>query len=300
MLRYRFRLGAVAIVCSVSSLTGCVNTWDTLTSRKFRQDPFATMFRPEDPMTVLRTSPEGDERAKAMRRLKEPIADGKPESEQDEAIGFLSTAATSDPSPVVRVAAIEALGRFQDPRALEILTASYYQATGTAGNGKPAPVTEASIQRVLASGGRIPVTNFDRNSLLGPTGFPSDVISTIRCRAIASLSKNGNSTAVPVLMRIADGTDDSDPDRDTRLAAVRGLKTIRTEDSVAALAKVLSAEKGKDSALAGRAHEGLMDLTGRDLPADPEAWDSLVKSGTATVTAQPNLIQQAGHLMMGK
>ncbi|MGL4421036.1 MAG: hypothetical protein ACRCZF_10260, partial [Gemmataceae bacterium] len=48
---------------------GCASTVDTLTSRRFRQDPYTTLFKSEDPMMVLRTPHDGDQRAKAMREL---------------------------------------------------------------------------------------------------------------------------------------------------------------------------------------------------------------------------------------
>ena len=89
------------------------------------------MFKSEDPMTVMRSSPEGDQRAKAMRKLKEPALSGNAQ-DQEQAIELLSQAAPSDPSPVVRVAAIDALGRFKDERAVPILTAAYHQSSGAA------------------------------------------------------------------------------------------------------------------------------------------------------------------------
>ena len=65
-----------------------------------------------------------------MRRLKEPLRDNRTQQEQDAVIDVLARAATSDPSPVLRLAAIEALGRFEDPRAAGILVIAYQNAHG--------------------------------------------------------------------------------------------------------------------------------------------------------------------------
>ena len=132
-------LPVAGLVVASVGLAGCASTVDTLTSRNFREKPYETLFKPGDPLTVMRTSQEGDERAAAMRRLKEPLHEGRPQEEQDEAVKLLTTAATSDPSPVVRVAAVDALGRFQDQRAVGILTAAYHQATGGAAPKQQTP-----------------------------------------------------------------------------------------------------------------------------------------------------------------
>ena len=131
---YRVLPIAGVVVVSVG-LTGCAGTLDTVTSRRFRQEPFNTtyrMIRPEDPLAVLRANPprSGDERARAMLRLQEPLAEGLTQQDQDEVIDTLARAATSDPSPVLRLAAVEALGRFQDQRAPGILMLAYQNAHG--------------------------------------------------------------------------------------------------------------------------------------------------------------------------
>jgi hypothetical protein len=45
-------------------------------------------------------------------------------------VEVLSRAAASDPSPVLRFAAIEALGRFQDERAVGAILSAYQTADG--------------------------------------------------------------------------------------------------------------------------------------------------------------------------
>ena len=47
-----------------------------------------------------------------------------------------------------------------------------------------------------------------------------------------------------------------------------------------ALAQVLSAERDKtDTAIIGRTHEGLVRLTGKRLPPDPQQWNEVVQAG---------------------
>jgi HEAT repeat protein len=264
-------------IALTAGLTGCAATADTLTSRKFRQKPFETLFQPGDPLTVMRTSPEGDERAAAMRRLKEPLLDGRSQVEQDEAVELLSAAATSDPSPVVRVAAVGALGRFQDERAVKVLTAAYHQATGATG-------PQAG----------------DRLALAGPTGFAPEMVTIIRTRVVESLAATGRPEAVPVLTQVAAGAEGpADADRDVRLAAVRGLARLRVPESAVALSKVLTAEKGKDPALAGRAHAGLVSLTGQNHPADPEQWQAVVQAGV-TIAPEPDPVQRAAAWVLNQ
>ena len=72
------------------------------------------------------------------------------------------------------------------------------------------------------------------------------------------------------------------------LAAVRGLKQMRTVESVAALSKVLTVEKTRDPAMADRAHEGLVALTGQNLPSDPQKWDAMVRGGQTPVVPPPS------------
>lgn len=103
------RTASVGLMAALA--TGCASTWDAMSSRQFRRDlvdnPVRALVVSDDPMTVLRTNPDGHARAKAMRKLVEPAANGR-EDEQAEAMQYLTEAATTDPSPVVRAAAIHA------------------------------------------------------------------------------------------------------------------------------------------------------------------------------------------------
>jgi HEAT repeat protein len=273
-------------------LAGCAGVWDTVTSRRFREDPFDTtykMVRPEDPLAVLRADPprDGDERAKAMRRLQEPLRTTGSQPDQDEAIDILYRAATADPSPVLRLAAVEALGRFEDPRAAGILMLAYQKADGRP-EGAASP--EAGVR--LAAGRGLP----DRSPLAPPTGFAPDTVAVIRSRALEALARTNRPEAARFLAAVANPGTDAAPegaeDRDVRLAAVRGLGRCRQPEAVVALAQVLTAESGKDTALAGRAHDGLVRLTGRRLPPDPRQWEEVVQAGVV-VAPEPTWVEDA-------
>ena len=141
---------ALTIAVAAASLlpVGCASMWDAITSRRFRDEPYKTVhnvIKPEDPMVVLRADPprSGDDRAKAMHRLKEPIRNKGTQEDQDLILAMLEKTATSDSSPVLRYAAIDALGRFEDDRAPRILMIAYQKADGQpedkAAPPKPAP-----------------------------------------------------------------------------------------------------------------------------------------------------------------
>lgn len=279
------RLRTIAATLAISATCGCAATWDKVSSQKFRDNPFKSTFYPaEDPMTVLRTKVDGNERADAMRRLTEPAADGKSAQEQDEALQMLATAATSDPSPIVRCAAIDALGRFADPRAVKILIAAYHQADG-------AP-SEPAKGGVIQTGGK-----FDPLAGMGPVGFEPVFTTTLRSRAATALANTRQPEAVTFLASVAAGSgvdENGQPttDRDVRSAAVRGLGRVRSKESVAALSRILKDESGRDVVLAHNAHAGLKDLTGKDIPADPAQWEKVVQAGVE-VQPEPNLLQRA-------
>lgn len=284
-------LPIAGIVWVSVALAGCAGPMDTITSRRFRQSPFDTtwkMIRPEDPVVVLLADPPrtGDEQAKAMLRLREPLADGHGQQEQDAVVEILGTAATADASPVMRLAAIDALSRFQDARVGGILMLAYQNAHGRA--AEPAPAVRTPGPRPLVT---------------GPTGYAPEVVSAIRGRAVDGLAKTGRAEVVPFLASIANGPvgsnrPDGADDREVRLAAVRGLGRCRHPDAVVALAQVLSAEAGKDPAVTGRAHDGLVHLTGHRLPADPARWNEVVQAGV-TIAPEPNAIEQAVNWVRG-
>ena len=285
------RFFILTLVAATAGSVGCSSTWEKVSSRKFKDKPFQTMFGgEEDPVHVLRTSPEGGERAAAMARLKEPLLNGGSQAEQDEIVEHvLGPAAATDPSPVVRAAAIDALGRFKDPRASRLLVAAYHQAPGRSASD-PGSSPAAAALMLTAGGNKIP----DRLGLAGPSGYAAETTSMLQSRCLDGLAKAGTPEAVELLTRVAEGQPGStEPvDRDTRLAAVRGLAKVRQPGSVVALQKVLASEAGKDTGLASRAHAGLVDLTGQELPPDPQKWGEVVQAGV-TVAPERNGVERA-------
>lgn len=282
--------------------TGCAGTWDTITSHRFLdgmlEHPYATtktLWVHEDPMLVLRTEPprDGDERADAMHRLQEPIRNKGTQEDQDIIINILAKAAVTDPSPVLRMEAIGALGRFEDPRAVGILISAYQSAHGRRNNDEPPPAPQLKPEAVGAglSAGRAPTSQMTgfASTIKSPTGFQPEWVTAIRCRAAESLGRTGREEAVKFLSSIAGGAGkdiapEGSEDRDIRLAAVRGLGLCRQPDSVVALAQVLNQATSvnpiqQDTAIIGRCHDGLVTLTGKKLPPDPQQWNEVVQAG---------------------
>lgn len=228
---HSFRLLATALGFACAGSGGCAGFWDDVTSRDFK--PRDVFVRP-DPMTVLRDSTDGDARAKAYRSVAEPGQNGGTQREQDQVVQMVSSAAVSEPQPLVRMAAIEALGRFRDPRAVPAIISAY-----------------------------------DAAEKLTP-----DLATAVRGQALTALGKTENPQAVQFLVQAAQKkptADMSDRERqqvrDTRLAAVRGLKNFKgSADAAQAVAQIAGAEK--DVALRDRAKETYVAVTGQELPAE--------------------------------
>lgn len=287
---------------------GCVGTWDTITSQRMREHPFQTTKRlivPEDPVPVLLADPPrtGDDRAAAMRRLKASHLDREGPETREAVLTVLERAATADSSPVLRMEAIGALGRLDDPRAAGILMVAYRNAHGR-GESEPAPPPPPADPGVVPAGGRRTVVReLDRFPLTGPTGYPPEWVSAIRCRAAESLGRTSTPEAAKFLATIAGGAKkdtqmEGSEDRDVRLAAVRGLGKCRNPEAVTALAEVLQVEATqKDTAVIGRTHEGLVRLTGNRLPPDPAAWNEVVQAGVV-IAPEPSWVENAVETAM--
>jgi hypothetical protein len=235
---------------------GCTSFIDDVTSRNFR---VRNMFSTPEPMLVLRTSDDGDARAKAMYRLKEPIKAGGSEKDQEEAMRILTESATQDLRPVCRLAAIEALGRFDDARTAGSLVQAY-QASKTFTTEIANPIRCESLQAL----GR----KNTPEALALLSSVASKPIEAPPSSPIKQASYNPNDELNKALGRY-------DPDaqiaREARLAAVRGLGQSANAAEAAKILIPVLAEK--DVALHDRAQESLQKVTGRrDVPADPEAW----------------------------
>jgi hypothetical protein len=297
-------LPIAGFVVASLGLTGCAGGWETVTSHRFRdgmlEHPLETtksLWVLEDPMLVLRTDPprDGDERASAIHRLKEPIRNKGTQEDQDIIVNVLAKTATSDPSPVLRMEAIGALGRFEDPRVAGILIVAYKSAHGRRGfEPPPTPKSKPDVVTAGLSAGRSPTSLSGRtaDAIKSPVdyqGFQPEWVTAIRCRAADSLCRTSRPEAATFLAAIAGGAGrDTAPegseDRDIRLAAVRGLGLCRQPEAVIALTQVLNQATGvslnlQDTAIIGRTHEGLVWLTGKKLPPDPQQWNEVVQAG---------------------
>lgn len=278
--RYLFLL---LILSSVGPI-GCANTWDKMTSKDFKERPFHHMFVNEDPLHTLRTRPEGGARAEAMAKLKEPIRNGGTQDEQDEVIEhILGPAATSDPSPVVRAAAIDALGRFQDERVPAILVSAFHQVAP-----KETKKSKTNMPNMFEG------MDFGLN---GPVGYPNNTVAMLQSKAMNSLSKTGSPEAWELITRVAENVE-GDYDRQVRLAAIRGLTETRQREAVEVLTRVFVDEHEADVALAGRAHSALVELTGQTLPAEPQVWHEVVQAGSFEIRSQSD-IEQAIYRLTG-
>ena len=229
----RFQWLAIFAFLMVGS-AGCSTTWDEVTSRNFHM---RSIWERSDPMIVLHESTDGDARAKALRALKEARANGGSEVEQDRMMEILAQSAVSDPQPVCRLAAIETLGRFTDPRAVQVLGAAF----------------DAAPQ------------------------LPREVAGAVQSAALTALGNTKQHSAIAILVNTAtkplpaDAVDrDRNQARDTRLAAVRALKNFDGSPEVAAaMAQLIRTEK--DPALYDRAHETYVKITGREPPENLSA-----------------------------
>jgi hypothetical protein len=252
------------------SFTGCASTWDNFSSRQYRSDVASNpmrLFSDEDPMTVLRTSTDGHARAKAMLKLEQPNSP----QEANEALGYLSDAAIKDTSPVVRSAAIDALGRFNDPQTFNLLYAAYQQS-----NGPQASQTG--------------ITN-----LYNTNGYSPEVITMLKSRALESMAKTGRPEAVrfvaEVAMKQEDIKNSTTVDRDVRLAAVRSLGMVKTKESAQILLNIMNNESIRDTAVSNRAHEGLVKLTGANYQPGDAKWSEIAQSGFVTNESSGGIIE---------
>jgi HEAT repeats len=227
---------AAGPILAALSITGCANFWDEVTSRDFK---VKSLFVQPDPLLVLQTSTDGDMRAKALRALKEPISHGGTQADQDEIMKLLTAAAVSDKQPVCRLAAMQTLGRFKDPRAATALVDSFYRAEN----------------------------------------FAPDTTTMLRCHALKSLGETGNGTGMDLLVKVmreprSDGTEvERQNAMDVRLAAARALGNYSNSESESALFQVMRTEK--DIGLRMCAYESLRTTTGKKMPLDSKDWDSL-------------------------
>jgi hypothetical protein len=241
----------LAVVCA--ALGGCAGFWDDVTSRDFH---FKDMFKAApEPMTVIRTSNDGDKKSKALRSLKEPLQNGGNQQQQDEIVQVLIQSAVGDPQPLCRLAAIATLQHYKDPRAAPALIDAYDRAF-----------------------------YFQRER--------PEVMATIQTQALAGLGVNGNPIAVARLVGVLKAPPETkdaknrQQDLEQRIVAARALAYFPQYQAAEALVSILRGEQ--DVALRNRATQSLREMTGQELPADAQAWaDFLHKSGKEGLAKKP-------------
>jgi hypothetical protein len=230
-----------AVLCCAP--LGCMNTtWDEVWSRDFK---FKEWWTPPDPLVVLRDSTDGDRRARALRALGEPDQKkGSTPKEQDFVIELLTKAAATERAALCRLAAIESLEKFKDPRVVKALEDAYYRATS----------------------------------------FQPDTASIIRCRALEAMGGIAQPAAVDILVRVlreptvADQGSESEKQQktDERTAAARALGHYQGRPAAEALLTVMKTEQ--DVALRDRAYESLQVCTGQNIGPDIKLWEGYLQN----------------------
>jgi hypothetical protein len=236
-------LGACAL--AALSLAGCVGLWDDVSARGWRPKD---LFYSPDPVEVLsEKTDDNDKRAKALRALTEPRQRGGPEEEQKWALALLEQTATQDLNVICRLAAIEALGRFKDDRAVKALEEAYFKAVN----------------------------------------FSPDMNTVISQKAIAALGDTGNPAAIGLLVRVAREpeadkkatTEERRQLSDIRLTALRSLGKFRQPEAADALVQVM--HQSREVALRDRAYDSLKVVTGKRYSADSSEWNQYALGGPA-------------------
>jgi hypothetical protein len=268
------KLAAAAAVLFLPWLGGCAGTIDTLTSQRFREHPFRTMFSSDDPVWVLENVPEGDQRAKAMAAVKEPKGHGGKDEEQKRVMELIAASATSDKQVVCRLGAIEALSRFEDPQSSKILVTAYHNAAIEApGEGEPSGVVQAS-RKV-------------RPRFAPVSSFTPDQVVMIQCKALEALGRKRTPEGLALLCEVAakptskeikqvefDPLAPSDLGQDSsdlRLAAIRALANYKNDMQAARLLyQIMTTER--EIGPCGRAYDSLQKVTGKDYPPNSADW----------------------------
>ncbi len=243
---------AVASGVMLLALSGCTHFWEDATA----YDPHGTGWRDHltyrwqrltdqrDPMEVLLTDKDHDLRARAIRSLKEPLANGGTEKEQQDLLVLLSVTARAEKEPTVcRLAAVEKLGEFKDQQATQKLLDAFHA--------------------------KVNVAESTRNPV-------------VQMAALDALARRRDPAAIETLTDSAlNGTHP-----DICITASKGLANFENYQAVNALVRVLEKEKQKEvreknMALRYQANASLQQITGKELPPDPEAWQQYLLQAPA-------------------
>ena len=203
----RCRLFWAGLVCL--HLCGCANFWDEVTDRDFWSNP-GQLFKTPDPVAVLQDpNADGTKRYKALAQLREPLANGGTQQEQEQIFNILEKAATQDQAPVCRLAALSALGRFKDARAATVIDSVFDQ--------------------------QLP--------------FAKEMNTLVREQCLMALIDTGSPVALNRLVLVAKDPPANGPTEerletlDRQLIAVRGLAKFKQPEAATALACVLCATR---------------------------------------------------------
>jgi HEAT repeat protein len=220
------------MACALSGLVGC-SSFDDFNFKKMNFEVFRD---PENPIEIIRNSKDGNLRARALACLTEPKARGGTQQEQDVVVSLLVYSAANESQPFCRVAAINTLRTFKDPRVVEGLKEAYYRA-GT---------------------------------------FVPQVAAVIRGNALSGLGDTGSPAAIDLLVRVlkeppVDGpNEDRQQKLNERIIAARALGHFKHYQATAALVEILRTEKNPE--LVTPAHESLVEATGKNIPPDAQSW----------------------------
>jgi len=251
------------IACLLVGLPGCANFWDELLSSE-RDARYIFGINKPDPLVVIRDNDpskpnaDGMRRAQALCQLREPLKNGGSAQDQEAYLNILGAAATTDREPLCRLAAIRALGKFQDQRAARLLEEVFNQQ-------------------------KLP--------------FTAEYNGMIRRESLVGLEQMHDPGSLPLLIRLARQPGppkkadrvDSAQTQDEKIIPIRALGKYREAEAVDALAFVMKTEK--DIALRHRAHQSLEESTGKRWPDSFEEWQKadvrpLPKDSTTTEVIQ--------------
>ncbi len=255
--RGRSRWLSAALAAALLGLAGCA----FLDDFSIRQMNFEDFRDPADPIDTIRHSKDATLRARALRCLREPLATGGSQADQDVVVAVLNFSAANDTQALCRMAAIDTMRKFRDARVVDGLKEAYYRAGS----------------------------------------FNAEVATVLRCQALQALGESGQekpaevqAKAVDLLVRVLKEPPAEGPDQDRqlkldeRIAAARALGNFKQSEAAWGLVAVLRTEK--DVALRARANESLVAITNKELPADAAAWSEFLNNpaGKEALARQPS------------
>lgn len=247
--RWLWLCGLACLAGLAGGICGCAHSWDEITSTDFK---FKQLFSRPDALVVLRDSTDGDQRARALRSLREPLQNGGNQKDQEAFVQILTAAATTDKEPLCRIAAITALAHFKDPRAPQVLIVADQKA-------------ELDFSRAKST--------------------------LIRQQALGALGECRSPEACDWLMKVAraGAKEERETEKlqtfDVRLAAIRALGKYKQPEATELLVHLVKTER--DVAVRDCAQESLQLATGKPLPAEAPAREGALQP-SAQQTAKVN------------